>query len=99
MGKSVKKIPIIKDNGSSKKKSKRLANKAVRSKLKNLDYEIADGKAYKKEFESYNIADYVSYWTKDDAINYYYNSSWIDREKYPTLDSWLVYWEKTMLKK
>ena len=60
MGKSYKKTPIIKENGGSKKQMKTIANKAVRSKLKDPDFEIANGSAYKKEYESYDIADYVS---------------------------------------
>lgn len=73
MGKSVKKTPINKDNNSSKKEQKRRANKAVRRKLKDLDYTISNGRSYQKEFESYNIADYVCRWTKEEAIQDYEN--------------------------
>lgn len=99
MGKSKKKMPIVKDNGKSKKKDKAIANRIVRSRLKDPDFVIANGNAYKKEFESYNIADYVAYWTKEDAIRYYNTSEWVDKKKYPTLESWLIYWEKCMLNK
>ena len=67
MGKSYKKTPIIKENGDSKKQMKTIASKAVRSKLKHPDFEIANGNAYKKEYESYDIADYICRWTKNYA--------------------------------
>ena len=76
---------------------KNIANKAVRSKLKDPDFEIANGNAYKKEYESYDIADYVCRWTRKDAILKYKNESKI-REKY-SLKEWLNKWEKTMLRK
>lgn len=73
MGKSYKKTPIIKDNGKSKKKEKRIANHTVRSKLKNnIDFELADGKSYKKVFDTWDIADYKSRWTEREARVYYY---------------------------
>ena len=97
MGKSYKKTPIIKENGSSKKQMKTIANKSVRSKLKDLDFEIANGNAYKKEYESYDIADYIYRWTRKDAIEAYNDESWI-REKY-TFDEWINVWEKQMHRK
>ena len=97
MGKSYKKTPIIKENGESKKKMKTIANKAVRRKIKNIDFEIANGNAYRKEYESYDIADYINRWTKQDAIEAYKNNVLI-QEKY-TLEKWLTEWEKTMLRK
>lgn len=99
MGKSRKKTPVIKDNGRSKKKNKTIANKTVRSKLKDPEFSIANGNAYKKEFESYNIADYVCYWTKEEAIHQYETSTWINKKQYPTLESWLTYWRKCVINK
>ena len=87
MSKSIKKIPIVKESGKSKKKDKALANRTVRRKLNNPEYDVADGKAYKKEFESYKIVDYICYWTKEDAIKYYNTNKWVDKVKYPTLES------------
>ena len=55
MGKSYKKTPIIKENGESKKKMKTIANKAVRRKMKDTDFEITNGNAYRKEFESLTL--------------------------------------------
>lgn len=102
MGKSYRKNPIVKDNGKSKKEMKSLANRKVRRKLNDPDFNIADGKAYKKEFESWDIADFISRWTKEDAIKEYENKSkkyrWF-KEEWPTLEDYLNYWEKTMHRK
>lgn len=97
MGKSTKKTPVLKDNGVSKKKLKNHANKVVRSKLKDLDFSIANGSSYKKEFESYDIADYVCYQSKEDAILTYKSNSYL-RERF-TLEEWLIEWKKKMLGK
>ena len=75
MSRSYRKNPIIKDNGKSKKEMKSLANRKVRRKLNDPDFNIADGKAYKKEIESWDIADFISRWTKEDAIKEYESKS------------------------
>ena len=102
MSKSYRKNPIVKDNGKSKKEMKSLANRKVRRKLNDPDFNIADGKAYKKEFESWAIADFISRWTKEDAIKEYESKSkkyrWF-KEEWPTLEEYLNYWEKTMHRK
>ena len=102
MSRSYRKNPIIKDNGKSKKEMKSLANRKVRRKLNDPDFNIADGKAYKKEFESWDIADFISRWTKEDAIKEYESKSkkyrWF-KEEWPTLEDYLNYWEKTMHRK
>ena len=102
MSKSYRKNPIVKDNGKSKKEMKSLANRKVRRKLNDPDFNIADGKAYKKEFESWDIADFISRWTKEDAIKEYESKSkkyrWF-KEEWPTLDDYLNYGEKTMHRK
>lgn len=54
MSRSYKKNPIVKD-GHSGKFGKRLANRKVRHCKK----DIANGKAYKKIFESWDIHDFV----------------------------------------
>ena len=102
MSRSYRKNPIVKDNGKSKKEMKSLANRKVRRKLNDPDFNMADGKAYKKEFESWDIADFISRWTKEDAINEYESKSkkyrWF-KEEWPTLEDYLNYWEKTMHRK
>lgn len=97
MGKSFKKTPVLKENGASKKKLKNHANKVVRSKLKDHDFSIANGSAYKKEYESYDIADYVCYQSKEDAILAYKSNSYL-REQF-TLEEWLIEWKKKMIRK
>ena len=97
MGKSFKKTPIIKENGDSKKQMKIIANKVVRSKLKDPYFIIANGNAYKKEYESYDIADYICRWTKKDAVSAYYKNTEL-QEKY-TLDEWLSKWKRSVVNK
>lgn len=58
MSRSYKKTPILKDNWRGRKKDKRLANKKVR----NAKY-VANGKQYRKVFNTWDIFDYVSYCT------------------------------------
>lgn len=100
MSRSTKKNPIIKDNGKSNKKDKQIINRALRRKINNPDFELSDGNAYKKVYESWNIADYVCRWTREEAIEYYNDPDNVDiREKYPTLEEWLNQWEKMMLRK
>lgn len=101
MSRSYKKTPIIKDNGKSKKIAKTFAVRKTRRKLKDLDYEIADGKSYKKEFESWAIADHVLYWTEEQARAHYEskcNEKWFI-ERWPTIESFLKYWYKCMKRK
>ena len=98
MSRSYKKNPIVKDNGESKKAKKTVANRRVRRKLSDPEYGMANGRAYRKEFESYDIADYVSRWTEKDAAEHWekYHKEWKwFRENWPTLESYLTYWKKT----
>lgn len=69
MSRSYKKHPITKDGGRSSKIGKKLANKKVR---KNVDKLPSKGKAYKKIYNSWDINDYISYWTEKDAIEGWY---------------------------
>ena len=98
MSRSRKKHPILKDGGKSSKSQKKMANRAVR----NYKEEIPSGSAYKKVYPSYDINDYVSYWSKEDAIHDYYkyrNEEYGIFRKFKTLKSVLNWWEKTMIKK
>ena len=45
MSRSFKKVPIIKDNGKSKKKQKQIASRSVRRKMSDPEYEIGNGNA------------------------------------------------------
>lgn len=97
MSRSYRKTPILKESG--KKKKRTFANRKVRRKLNSdLDYTLANGKAYKKVFESWDITDYVFRLTKEEAIADWYASveeyPWF-KEYYPTLESYIIWWKKT----
>lgn len=66
MGKSYKKHPVIKDNVRTAKQLKRQANKMVRR----YKHEIADGKAYRKIYNPWDIHDIVFYTTYGDVQEY-----------------------------
>lgn len=70
MSRSYKKTPIIKDNGKSNKKDKRLANKKVRRYLDD-DEHIIRHKSYRKVYNSWDIADYICRWTEEEARKWY----------------------------
>ena len=102
MNRSYKKTPIVKDNAGGKI-GKRFANKKVR-RLKN---ELLKRGEYKKIYESWNINDYISYYTLEDAI-----ADWLEEEKdyvpkkyawrhkkYKTLENWINAWKKRILGK
>ena len=102
MSRSYKKTPVVKDNFGGKT-GKRLANKKVR-KLKN---ELFKGGEYKKVYESWDINDYISYYTLEEAIK-----DWLKEEqpdvsstshylhnKYGSLERWIQAWKKMMVGK
>ena len=107
MSNSYKKNPIIKENGKSKKTQKQIANRTVRRKIKGDGLELSDGNSYKKVYNSWNIADFVSRWTEKEATQYYYevinkNSPYYSpktAERFPTLEKFLAHWKKLMLRK
>ncbi len=86
MSRSYKHSPVYTDGRNGQVISKRYANKAVR-KYKN---KIAKGKAYKKLFCSWDIHDYISRWTweeakkewENDKYNYYKNHNISLKEYY-----------------
>ena len=100
MSRSFKKNPINKDHFGGKY-GKRMASKAVRRKK---TFALSGGE-YKKVYESWNINDYISYYSKEDAIKDWYNEE-AEHCKYPhlhkkygTLERWLQAWEKMALRK
>ena len=101
MSRSYKKNPILKDDGKSKKVAKTLATRLTRRKFNRIDYEMANGNAYRKEFESWEIADLTSRWTKEKAIKEYEINSKYSRfkERWPTLQDYLNFWAKCMHRK
>ena len=98
MSRSYKKTPIVKDGGKSSKKSKRLANKKVR---RNTDKLAIKGKSYKKIYNSWDINDYISYWSEKDAIKDWYEEETLakmlgvlvetigNHKRYGTLENYL----------
>ena len=97
MSRSYRKTPILKETG--KKKKRTFANRKVRRKLNSdLDYTLANGKSYKKVFESWDITDYVTRLTLNEAIEDWYASveqyPWF-KKMYPTLDSYIKWWKVT----
>jgi hypothetical protein len=83
---------------------KRCANQYVRRHANELPRK---GRAYKKLFESWDICDYKWIWTKQDAINEWYEAnSPSSRYRYRwniasrmTLEEYLKYWEKCTRRK
>lgn len=101
MSRSYRKNPILKDGGKSSKGNKRIANKNIRRRLNRNITDDSFSKIYpKKMYESWDINDYVSRYTREQAIQRYQDrclhgdcSEWF-YEKYPTLEDWLREWEK-----
>ena len=93
MSRSYKKNPIITDGRTpTVKRMKRIANKKVRH-TKNLP----NGKSYKKVFETYDIHDYISRWTWEEAklAYFHFDPNGINWQKdYPTLKDFYKYWRK-----
>lgn len=65
MSRSYKHTPIVK---SISRMSKQQANKIVRQRLKDINYEIGDNRHYKSIVESWNIFDYKSYCPTNKAV-------------------------------
>ena len=100
MSRSYKKVPIGKDNWGGKT-AKRSANKKVRRESDNL----LKGWSYRKEYNSWDINDYVCYYPREEAIadwereeSYAENERW-RHIQYGTLEKWLIAWEKMMIRK
>lgn len=70
ISRSYKHNPVYTDgHAGSTKESKRFANKKVRH--TDFDELPRKGNGYKKVFESYDIHDYISYYTKQQWIDHY----------------------------
>lgn len=104
MSRSIKKNPVVKD-GDSGTFGKKLANKKVRR----TDDVPMKGKGYRKVFNSWEIHDYSSRWTKEEAIEmwreeerdrYYTNSEGTFHKQFNNnFDRYLGWWQKEMLGK
>lgn len=61
---------------------KRLTNKRLRRRLSKIEFEIASGKAYRKEFQSWDICDWrVCFFNEQDIDEWYGESSYRARMK------------------
>lgn len=103
MSRSYKKNPFVTDQSQGTKSMKRLANRTVRRKLKDMD-ELPARLPHKKMTESWMICDYKWRMTEEEAIEWYFYkmeydaSDWF-KKHYPTLESWLKYWAKCYKRK
>ena len=104
MSRSYKKHPYCTDGRSpTTKQMKSIANRSVRRRNKSImrgyleknpkyiDLLTLDGKSYKKWFCSYNIHDYISRWSKEEALHEYYHPRWF---YYAFNDSWWSAWDE-----
>lgn len=107
MGKSIKKTPMFKENSrGSNKHRKAMSNRQLRRKL-NKGEEAVSGGTYKKMCESWNISDYTFRKTREEAIeDYYRRLRWDEehgftetKERFPTLEEFLNWWEKYYVRK
>lgn len=103
MSRSYKKNPYVTDHKRrSTKQSKRIANRRVRRRLCNED--TLGRIQHKKYTESWDICDYKWRMSREEAIEWYESegfgmASSYFKEHYPTLESWLEYWEKCYKRK
>jgi len=103
MSRSYKRNPVYTDRTHGAKYWKRVSNKKVR-KSNNV---FLKGNKYKKIYNSWNIHDYISRWSKEQALDYYYNSiifrngKWIYiYDKYKSEKEFLdKYWKKYQFRK
>ena len=95
MSRTYKKNPYITDNSNSHE-MKKIASRVTRRKLNSSD-SIITGSKYKRFFDSYDICDYKFRLDLNEAISQYNNDynrySWF-REKFPTIEDYIVYWKK-----
>lgn len=101
MSRSYKKTPISKDRPKTSHQNKKLASRHVR---RQKDF-IGKGNSYKKLYCSWDIHDYICYWTLDDVIQAWNeeesdlcSNPWRHKE-FKTLDRYINYWKKCMLRK
>lgn len=90
MSRSYKKHPWYTDGKNGQVKSKRFANKAVR----NYKGKISNGSFYKRIFCSYEIHDYISRWSWNEAKQDYEKNAWGIYDNFLTLKDFYRYWIK-----
>lgn len=105
MSRSYKKNPYVTDHKRRwTKESKRLANQSFRQQI-SRDEDMPARPQHRKYTEEYNICDYKFRMTREEAIAHYEqrrkDSSWNSyfEKHFPTLESWLKYWDKCYRRK
>lgn len=93
MSRSCKKTPVCKDNSKGSKKAKKLANKKIRK------TDVANGGAYKKAFQQYDMHDYISYWTKEVALKSFRDPNSRMYHFKETEEEFLNWWAKNNIRK
>ena len=93
MSRSYKKVPIYKSHDGGKR-MKRIASKTVR---RNWNTPLKGGN-YKKLFNSWDLNDWVTYWPIEEAILTYEENEYY-RNKFNTLEEFLIFWKKEMTRK
>lgn len=90
MSRSYKKHPWATDGRHGQKIWKRFANKSVR----HYSNDIKNGKYYKRLYCSYNIHDYKSRWTWEEAKFKFEENVLYNFKNYKTLKEFYRYWYK-----
>jgi len=91
MSRSYKKHPFCTDgHRNSTQESKKCANKKVKHYKKGLP----NGSAYKKLSCSYDIHDYISRWSWQEAKNDYFNENTRWKDEYHSLKEFYRFWKK-----
>ena len=99
MSRSYKKNPVVTDDSQHKKAMKRIANRTVRRRIKNVE-DMPARLPHKKMTETWMICDYKWRMTEAEAIQWYETeASDTFKKRYPTLESWLKYWKKCHVRK
>ena len=114
MSRSCKKQPFIKDNGKGSKQAKTYANRIYRRRISKATEPSGRKSAlYRRNYESWNIHDYVSRWSYIDALREWESEErrigagvppgkygrWSWHNQFRTKDRFLNYWKKSMIRK
>lgn len=91
-------------NRSVRRRNKRIVQGWLEDDVRFINESTLDGKSYKKWFCSWDIHDWVSRWSKAEALHEYYHPRWFYHsftdewwsawDKYETEKQFLNYWAK-----
>lgn len=94
MSRSYKKTPICKDGNGSKRKAKTFANRRVRKYLSSHLDDNLSYKRYVKLYCQYDIADIISYYSKEQHERAYRNFKNRYHRSNITKEEWDTIWEE-----